>query len=43
MKITKFITFQMLQSENNGRQMMIQGLIAIGCFVYKCVKAKDHK
>jgi len=38
MEITKFMTFQMLQSENNKKKMMIQGY-----FVYKCVKAKDHK
>jgi hypothetical protein len=26
MEITKFITSQMLQNENNGKQMMIRGL-----------------
>jgi hypothetical protein len=43
MEMTKFITFQMLQSEHKCKQMMIQGQLQLVVFFYKCVETKDHK
>ncbi len=40
MKMIKFITFQMLQSEENGKQMMIQGQLQMVVLFIDAFKPK---
>jgi len=40
METIKFITFQMLQNEDNGKQMMIQGQLQLAILFVNVLKLK---
>jgi hypothetical protein len=40
MEMIKFITFQMLQNEDNGKQMMIQGQLQLAILFVNVLKLK---
>jgi len=40
MEMIKFITFQMLQNEDNGKQMMIQGQLQLAILFINVLKLK---